>query len=385
MIRPIFFIKAFFSLNGALATLIFCLATTETYAQTTIGKLEFNGENVDRLNITFATPKQKPVEATVQVNQKFASGTMFIIPGETVVWLESNGNKQRLGPGSKHLASATPKGETHQTFWGTVQHFVSNKLNFYKASGPSTKHQGAVKGTVFTIEAVGKDVRFSTQEGSVAVEREVNVSISEHSKNKPRKERELTTTKTTLLNAGDPQQTFNHNYEEEVAYPSYDEAIAFFKQELEQADANGVDAEYIVEEYTLLGELYLDAGNPSFAIDPFERAIALYEDELDPNDPLIAENYIGLGEANYGIENYDEGVRNCNTALTIISEDLAYNKEDFEYFVSIEDYETAWSIGMNILDNYENLGWCYDILLNYEESDKYYALANDLESQLTQY
>jgi len=385
MNRPIFFSKAFFSLNGALATLIFCLATTETYAQTTIGKLEFNGENVDRLNITFAAPKQKPVEATVQVHQKFASGTMFIIPGETVVWLESNGNKQRLGPGSKHLASVTPKGETHQTLWGTVQHFVSNKLNFYKASGPSTKHQGAVKGTVFTVEAVGKDVRFSTQEGSVAVEREVNVSISEHSKNKPRKERELTTTKTTLLNAGDPQQTFNHNYEEEVAYPSYDEAIAFFEQELEQADANGVDAEYIVEEYTLLGELYLDAGNPSSAIDPFERAIALYEDELDPNDPLIAENYIGLGEANYGLENYDEGVSNCNTALAIISEDLAYNKVDFEYFVSIEDYETAWSIGMNLLDNYENLGWCYDILLNYEESDKYYALADALESQLTQY
>ncbi|NNE76400.1 MAG: hypothetical protein HKN31_04940, partial [Pricia sp.] len=88
----------------------------QTYAQTSIGKLEWNGENVNSVEITFAPPKQKPAPATVQINQKFASGTLFIVPAQTVVWLVSNGNQQRLGPGSKHLASVSPKGESHQTF-----------------------------------------------------------------------------------------------------------------------------------------------------------------------------------------------------------------------------------------------------------------------------
>ncbi|WP_339708428.1 tetratricopeptide repeat protein [uncultured Kriegella sp.] len=369
----------------ALLVIICCLTTPVTQAQSTIASLELNGEPANTVNISYALPRQKMATATVQVNQKFESGTLFIIPARTVVWLSSNGNKQRLGPGSKHVASAGPKGESHQTFWGKVQHFVSNKLNFYKASGPSTKHQGAVKGTVFTVEAVGKDVKFSTQEGAVAIERQIKLNIQEQSKNNLRKQRELTATKTTLISAGDPEEMFDHNYEEEVDYESYDQAIRFFRQELEQAYENGVDAEFIVGEYTLLGELYLDAADPTSALEAFETAIELYEDELDPDNPAIAENHIGLGEANYNLQNYNEGTNHCNIALALLSEDLEFNKEDFEYFLSSEDYETAWSIGMDMVDNYDNLGWCYDILNNYEESDKYYSMAEALEAQLNQY
>lgn len=365
--------------------LLFGMLTTQTFAQSTIERLELNGQDVGNVTISYALPKQKPAMATVQANQRFDSGTLFIIPAQTVVWLTSNGNKQRLGPGSKHVASAGAKGESHQTFWGKVQHFVSNKLNFYKASGPSTKHQGAVKGTVFTVEAVGKDVKFSTQEGAVAIERQVKLNIQEQSKNNLRKQRELTATKTTLINAGDPEEVFDHNYEEEVAYESYDQAIRFFRQELEQAYENGVNAEFIVGEYTLLGELYLDAADPTSAVQAFETAIELYEDELDPDDPAVAVNHIGLGEANYNLQNYNEGTNHCNIALALLSEELEFNKEDFEYFLEIEDYETAWSIGMDMVDNYDNLGWCYDILNNYEESDKYYGMAEALEEQLNQY
>lgn len=369
----------------ALLVIMCCLTTSATLAQSTIASLELNGEPTDTANISYALPREKLATAAVQVNQKFESGTLFIIPAQTVVWLTSNGNKQRLGPGSKHVASAGPKGESHQTFWGKVQHFVSNKLNFYKASGPSTKHQGAVKGTVFTVEAVGKNVKFSTQEGTVSIERQVKLNIQEQSKNNLRKQRELTATKTTLINAGDPEEMFDHNYEEEVAYETYDQAIRFFRQELEQAYENGVDAEFIVGEYTLLGELYLDAADPTSAVQAFKTAIELYEDELDSDDPAIAVNHIGLGEANYNLKNYNEGTNHCNIALALLSEDLEFNKEDFEYFSSSEDYETAWSIGMDMVDNYDNLGWCYDILNNYEQSDKYYGMAEALEAQLDQY
>jgi len=61
-----------------------------------------------------------------------------------VVWLGSNNNSQRLGPGSRHQATAEPKGEFHQTFVGQVTHYVTERLNFYKVSGPTSNHQAAV-------------------------------------------------------------------------------------------------------------------------------------------------------------------------------------------------------------------------------------------------
>ncbi|WP_149274910.1 tetratricopeptide repeat protein [Pareuzebyella sediminis] len=353
--------------------------------QTTIAKLEFNGAEVTSTNISYTLPKQSPVSTIVNVNQGFASGTLFIIPENTVVWLTSNGNQQRLGPGSKHLAVVSANGESHQTFWGKVQHFVTNKLNFYKASGPSTKHQGAVKGTVFTVEAVGKDVKFATQEGNVAIEREVNVKIGEQAQTHLKKSRKLTSIQTTVLSAGEPEQYFDHEYEEELTYSSYEEAITFFRAYLEQAYMDEVDAEFLVDQYNLLGELYLDAGSPSYAKDAFERAIELYEEELDPGDPEIAVNYIGLGEALYGLGNYDTGLEYCNRALEIIYEDLAYNREDFKYFVNEEDYTTAWGIGLFIVDNYEDLAWCYEVLSNIDESNKYYDMADELKAQLNLY
>lgn len=363
----------------------YLLTTWLIQGQTNIAKLEFNGTEVASANISYTLPRQKPISAIVEVNQAFTSGTLFIVPEKTVVWLTSNGNRQRLGPGSKHLATVSANGESHQTFWGKVQHFVANKLNFYKASGPSTKHQGAVKGTIFTVEAVGKDVKFGTQEGHVAIEREVNVRIGEQAQTNFKKSRKLTSIQTTVLSAGEPEQYFDHEYQEELVYPSYDEAIAFFQHYLEQAYMNGVNAEFMVEQYNLLGELYLDAGSPSYAKDAFARAISLYEDELDPNDPEIAVNYIGMGEALYGLGNYDAGLEYCNRALEIIYEDLAYNREDFEYFVSEEDFITAWGIGLFIVDNYEDLAWCYEILSNINESDKYYAMADELATQLNLY
>ena len=381
-----------FSRNNFLAnvkltasTSMLLISTIGLFSQTAIGKLEVNGAAVTSATIAFGAPKQQPVSQEVRLNQSFVSGTLFIVPAKTVVWLVSNGNRQRLGPGSKHVAYSSSKGESHRTFWGSVTHFVSNRLNFYKASGPSTKHQGAVKGTVFTVEAVGKDVKFSTQEGIVSIENEVNISIEEQSDPVAGKARNLTTTQTELLSAGDPEKFYAHGANEEIRYASYEEAIATFSNELDQAYSNGIDAALIAEKYTLLGELYLDDGNPGSASDAFKTSIELYEEKLEPDDPLVAQNYIGLGEASYDLGNYEVGTTYCNNALNIVSEDLQYNLEDFEYFKSIGDYDSAWGIGIDVMDNYEDLGWCYELLSDPEESDRYYAMADALESELSQY
>ena len=336
---------------------------------------------MNQANITVGLPNQQPKNMQVALNQRFQSGTLFAVPANTVVWLGSNGNNQRLGPGSRHMASAGAKGEVHKTFFGSVAHYVKNKLNFYRASGPSNKQQGAVKGTIFTVTAVGKDVKFFTQEGQVAVSRKVALNISEQSQNSRGRNQQLETTKTTYLNAGN-EQMYYHNSNEQITYASYEEAIAEFKRELDGLYDDGVDAEFIVEYFTLLGELYLDDGNAEMAIDSFETAIDLYEEELDPEDPLLADNYLGLAEAFYMAGYQEDGNETWNKATSFIVRDMENNELELNYFIQIEDYDTAWSIGMDVVDNLYNLGWAYYLINDTTNGDKFYAMAREIESQL---
>ena len=358
-----------------------CAIPSLFFAQSTIQKLEFNGTEVGQVELTIALPKQQPQNMRVSKNQTFASGTLFAVPANTVVWLGSNANHQRLGPGSRHMAAAGPKGESHKTFWGSVTHYVKNKLNFYKASGPSTKQQGAVKGTIFTVSAVGKDVKFSTKEGRVAISQKVGVNIKEQSQNSRNRSPQLETTKTSYLDAG-REQLYYHNSNEQITFASYEQAINAFQQELDKLYLDGEDAEFIVEYYTLLGELFLDDERYEDAIETFETAIELYEDELDPYDPLLADNYLGLAEAFFMAGYQDEGIQTWNKATSFIVRDLETNEIDLNYFIQIEDYDTAWGIGLDVVDNLDNLGWAYYLINDTVNGDKFYSMAREIEAEL---
>ncbi len=367
--------------NGLLMSL-FLLVSTATLSQSAISGLEENGTKKTQLEITVAQPKQQPTKIVVQINDRFESGTIFAIPANAVVWLTSNGNSQRLGPGSKHMASAGAKGESHQTFWGDVMHYVENKLNFYTASGPSgDKQQGAVQGTVFKVTAVGRDVNFKTEEGRVAVQQKVPLNITENSQSKRSKEHQLETTKTTYLDAGN-EQTYNYNSNVPITYGSYAEAISVFKQEVDQLYSNGEDAEYIVEFYTLLGELYLDSGDSEGAIESFEIAIELYMEELNPEDTMLGVNYLGLAEAHFMVDEQDVGMHNWEKAVSSILQNMEHNEIDFNYFVSIGDEDAAWGIGWNFVDSLEDLGWAYDLVSDTQQSEQFYSLAREIEVEL---
>lgn len=358
-----------------------CGAPSLFFPQSTIHKLELNGTEVGQVELTIALPKQQPRNMRVSKNQKFSSGTLFAVPANTVVWLESNANRQRLGPGSRHMATAGPKGESHKTFWGSVTHYVQNKLNFYKASGPSNKQQGAVKGTTFTVSAVGKDVKFSTAKGRVAISQKVGLNIKEQSQNSRNRSQPLETTKTSYLDAGS-EQLYYHDSNEQITFASYEEAITTFQQELDKLYLDGEDAEFIVEYYTLLGELLLDDERYEDAIEAFETAIELYEEELDPYDPLLADNYLGLAEAFIMAGYQDDGIETWNKAIDFIGQDLETNQIDLNYFIEIEDYDTAWGIGLDVVDNFYNLGWAYYLINDTENGDKFFALARQLEAEL---
>ncbi len=364
---------------------IFLLISSATFAQSAISKLEENGATITHLEITVAKPQQQPQKKMVQVNDRFESGTIFAVPENAVVWLSSNGNSQRLGPGSKHMVSAGPNGESHQTFWGEVVHYVKNKLNFYTASGPSgDKQQGAVRGTIFSVTAMGKNVNFKTQEGRVAVQQKVPLKISENSQSKRSKEHALETMKTTYVDAGN-EQTYDYNSNEQISYASYEEAIEAFRNEVDQLYDDGEDAQYIVEFYTLLGELYLDSGASLEAIDSFETAIDLYVEELDPEDPLLGDNNLGLAEAYFMAGDQEAGMAAWEKAVALIVQDMENNQVDFEYFVSVEDYNTAWAIGWIFVDSLDNLGWAYDLVSDTGQSEEFYNMAREIETDLQQF
>ena len=355
--------------------------SNQIFCQTTIMAIEYQGSGVRQANVSIGQPKQALVLTTIRVNQKFSSGTLFQVPPNTVVWLTSNGNKQRLGPGSKHIASTSAKGESHRTLFGSVRHYVSNVLNFYKASGPSKKYQLAVEGTEFTVQAIGKDVRLQTTEGRVAIQRKVPVKIGEHVQDTNTRKRDLNTVKVSYQNAGDPEQTFAYNNTEEVNFETFDEAVENLEKLLNEAFINGENAEYLANEYTLLGSLYLEMELPHKAIEPFEKTIELYE-EIDEDDPLLAENYLDLAEAYYDSGDEESGDDYWSDALEILKDDLNYNLEDYNYFISEEDYETAWSVGMDIVDNYENLGWAYDLVDDEIKANDFYKKSDDLDYNL---
>lgn len=363
-----------------------------SHAQTAISGLEFNGQSTNQAYITVTPPKQKATQITAQVNQRFESGTLFQVPKNTVVYLTSSaGNSQRLGPGSRHQVTASAQGESHRTFFGQVKHFVKDKLNFYKASGPNQKYQGAVEGTVFTVQAEGHNVKFLTSEGSVSVQRKVPINVSENASVNRSKERELYTIKTSSVTAGG-EAFYDYNSAEAINYTSYEDAIKEFKYQLDQGYYNGADPYYLADEYTLLGGLYLDNGNAYEAIDPFIKSLNLWY-AIDPSDPFISENYLDLSEAYYLAGYRDEGDKYWNTAITIIDNEYKYVLDEYNYFYDLGDYDTAWAFGMDLVDMYESLAWAYEVKesvgyaieYNYQSPEYWYGQADDLSSILDQF
>lgn len=324
-------------LKIALLTICLLSSVKPLVAQTKIHALEFNQTVVNSAIVTVIEPKQSPKEITLTIGKSFPSGTLFQVPANTVVWLTSNNNRQRLGPGSRHMVSANAKGESHKTFFGMVKHFVLSRLSFYTASGPNNRVQGAVEGTEFTVEAVGHDVKFYTSEGKVAIHRKVPIKIGEASPSESKRKRTITTEKVSYLSAGQPEEKFTSEAAYSVNYQTYEEAIYYFKQKLDKRYYNGDEPGYLAEEYTVLGELYMDNDEAEKAIAPFKRAVDLIEememeDSFEANDIDVPGNYLNLCDALYEVDRWDEGEVYWKTAVRILKEELYYNVEDYNYF-----------------------------------------------------
>jgi hypothetical protein len=356
---------------------IFLINPGMVMSQSTIMKIEVNGFEEQSAILSITKPGGSKQTTIYNRNTSFPAGTTFQTPSNTQLWLTGNQNQQHLPPNTIHIATVSSKGDWHQTLLGKVTHYVRNKLNFYKSSGPDKKVRAHTRSTTFTVEAIGKNVAFNTTEGDLQILQEIPVNITEAPQNiKRKKKRPLSTTISTNQSAGSGVQTFNNNPAPK-SYGTYEDALAEFEIQLYQNRQNGAHPEQLADDYSLLGELYLDNGQASKAVFQFENALVYYLKVYDA-DSSIADAYLNLAEAQVISGDIPNGDDNANYAINLIlKQDLNEDLEDYKYALEDQDYELAYEICLDLKDHYDNLGWAYDILddstaVGYYQKAEYY-------------
>jgi tetratricopeptide (TPR) repeat protein len=114
------------------------------------------------------------------------------------------------------------------------------------------------------------------------------------------------------------------------------------------------------------------------AIAYFTKALNIYQ-EIDPEDPLIADTYIDLADAYLEQDDQTTANQYLDKARDIIELDLQFNRDDFNYYQS-EDPKMAWSIAMDLIDNYENLAWTYELQDDEYTAKQYFDKAQQLKA-----
>lgn len=361
-------------------------------AQFQIVGMQFNGQNIGSVNLTILSLQGQPYTGPVAYdpNKMYSSGTTFKTPAATSIAILCKGQTQVMKPNSTLKLSLVNNGIKAETLTGSVQHIlkdVKSKLSFYKAgNGYTWAH---AEGTVFEVEAFNKSkkAKFSTEEGTIAIIEDVPVSINEAAKSQTERSdkaenRKLTTPVKTYKTAG--QEYITENLQP-IVYATYEEALAALDDETYAMEAGGnFYIEELADQFTLLGELYLDNGQPDMAIDPLRKAVD-YNNQIDPSDIITLESYLSLGEAlidSEETENTNEGTSLVSELIVSISGVWDEYLEEFNYAVQVEEGDLAWELCYDLVEICQYLGWSYELVDRMEEANYYYNMSEVYESQL---
>lgn len=372
--------------------ILLLLVTFNVEAQFQIVGMRYKGVEAPSVNLTVLIPKERPFSGSVKAdaNRVYPSGTTFKTPDQTSISIFCKGQKQIMEPNSTLKLTLANNGIKAQTLTGTVKHVLENvkgSLSFYVAgNGYTWAH---AQGTVFEVQAFekSKKVKFSTENGTIAIIEEVPVTVNEAAKSQPKgsgkgKERELSTSQKTVNTAG---QVYISENVQPIEYATYEEALSAFDTETysrnETVDPNNPDWALVAEladDFALLGGLYLENGQPEMAIDPLRQAVIYYE-ETDPEGILTLEAYLYLSEALIFSEN--EGNRNEGLSyVEIIKKPLQEiweeDIEELNYASTNGDDDYAWEIAQELVEVCEYLGWSYDLLGETETAEQYYNMVD---------
>lgn len=325
------------------------------------------------INITQANKKAQNI--LVRTGDRLPEGAT-IKTSNTKLKLNAEGNEQEILPNSTHsIVRITSKEHAHKTTKGKSVHYVNNKSVVYKASGK--RIYAKAPGTIFSVAVDGEAESFNTLQGQITTVEEVKLLVKQDSKNVvSKRDRPLTTGKTTYINAGESKD-FDGSTKVEK-YDSYDEALSAIHQQLDKnRKSDYIDIEQIANEYILVGELLLDVGNPNNAITYFETAIGYFHD-LEFRELSIAEGYLLLAEVYSILEDNIKVNKYANDAIDLLEPIMQMDSMEYQFAKEDGDYELMNDIAYDLFDEYDFLGWAYEVLGYDFKADSYYNKADNL-------
>jgi tetratricopeptide (TPR) repeat protein len=368
------------SKNQKICLIMVCIISLPVFltAQSTqVIAIDQGGTRTSQAVLNIMQPQQKAKNYTISVGNSFPSGTTINTPPNTTLRVGANGNQQDILPNSQHNIRITPKMEIHKTITGKVVHYKNNHDPKYVYKATSHSITANPQGTIFSVTVQNNNTRIDVQKGKVIAAEKVNVKVNETSKNNAsQKNRQLTGTKTQTL--GENQsQTFDDQIDY-VYYDTYEQAIAEIRTQLNQ-DLNiyYLDPELIGDEYLVLGELLLDEGYTTDAINYFNEAIGYYQ-QVDFSEIYQAEANLLIAEAYWLDDRMDYVNYHTDLAIRLITPVLNYDIELYNYAYEMDDTFLMEEIAIDLFYDYDFMGWAYELKDNWEMADKYYDAADSL-------
>jgi tetratricopeptide (TPR) repeat protein len=383
-----------FTFHNNLKSIILCFFaffyTTFVFAQFTIVGMQYNGQMVNQAKLTIHEPGQSPYTTTVQYNpgKQYPFGTT-ITTFETAVSTMYNNQRQVIRPNSALKLIKEKYGLKAQTVKGTIDHIASNvkeNVGFYKAgNGYTWAH---VEGTQFTVQAVGnsKKVNIFTREGRVNIIDQVPVKINQQASVNIGGKKVGSQLNTTVRVASTTGQSYATGQSSKTfVYQTYEQAIDAFVRETNYKEQNNIAYfEELAENFSLIGELYMEIGQFEKAIEPLGKAVD-YMARVDPEDIYILDTSLYLCEAMISTE-ITEYINIANNLaveiINILIPELNEYISEYNYALQYEDDDWAWDLCYDLVDINEYLGWAYELLENYDKADEFYDWADKYESRL---
>lgn len=371
-------------------SLSFLLLSNLSSAQFTIAGMKYNGQTVTQANLTIHEPGKSPYTAAIQYNpsKQYPMGTT-ITTFETAVSTMYNNQIQIIHPNSALKLIKEKYGLKAQTVKGTIDHIardVKNNVGFYKAgNGYTWAH---VEGTQFRVQAVGnsKNVNISTHEGRVNIIDQVPVTINQQASMNIGGKKVGSQLNTTVRVTSTQGQSYSTGQSSKTfVYQTYEQAIdAFVRETNYKEQTNTAYYEELAENYSLIGELYMEIGQFEKAIEPLGKAVD-YMSRVDPEDIYILDTSLYLCEAmiNTDITEYiNAGNELAVEIINILIPELNEYITEYKYALQYQDDDWAWDLCYDLVDINKYIGWAYELLENYDKSDEFYAWADEYESRL---
>ncbi|MFD1616061.1 hypothetical protein [Gelatiniphilus marinus] len=352
--------------------------------------MQNNGQMVNVAKLSIHEPNKPPYTQTIQYNptKQYQFGTTITTFG-TAVSTMYKGQRQIIHPNSSLKLIKEKYGIKAQTVKGTVDHILKNvkqNVGFYKAGNGYT--WGHADGTQFRVQAAGqsKAVNIQTAEGRVVIIDQVPVIINQNATTNIGGKKvgsQLNTTVRTTNTAGDSYST--HQKRDTIFYKTYEQAIDAFKKDTYNKEQSGnAYFEELAENYSLIGELYMEIGQFEKAIIPLGKAVE-YMAMSDPEDIYILDTSLYLSEAmiSTNITEYQNiGNTLAIDIINILIPELNEYISEYKYAIQYNDEDWAWDICYDLVDINEYLGWAYELLKNFKKSDFYYDWADEYDSRL---